>query len=157
MLAARELSIVWGDNPEYWQWICLPESRFSEVAELIDVCGLEIWGKINASMLSSITNYAAYLVFTWNILTYGFDFHPAYGSVSIGGHESEKRSFYLVSEEERREMFQTAAGQLQDNGKQRQHQDSADRGIQYPKRRDDRWLEVELGECFVRGGQDGDL
>ncbi|PIN05168.1 hypothetical protein CDL12_22294 [Handroanthus impetiginosus] len=159
MLAARELSIVWGDTPEYWQWIHLPESRFSEVAELIDVCWLEISGKINTHMLSSRANYAAYLVFTWNTETYryGFRSHPANGSVSIGGHESQKCSFYLVSEEEQREMYQITERQQQDNGEQRQQQDNAERGIQYPKLRDDRWMEVELGECFVRGGQDGDL
>ncbi|PIN22306.1 hypothetical protein CDL12_04984 [Handroanthus impetiginosus] len=250
MLAARELSIVWGDTPEYWQWIHLPQSRFSEVAELLDVCWLEISGKINTHVLSSRTNYAAYLVFTWNTETFGFSLHPANGSVSIGGHESERRSFYLVSEEEQLEeneiaeeepqqleeneiaeeqlqqpeeneiaeellqqleleeneiaeeelrqlqeneiaeeqlqqleeneileeelqQFQEneiaeellqqleeneiAEEQLQDNAEQRQQQDNAERGIQYPKRRDDGWMEVELGECFATGGQDGDL
>ncbi|XP_062149985.1 F-box protein PP2-B1-like isoform X2 [Alnus glutinosa] len=48
MLGARELSIVWGDNPQYWRWISsaelpvLAQSRFSEVALLLDVCWLEI-------------------------------------------------------------------------------------------------------------------
>ncbi|PIM98527.1 hypothetical protein CDL12_28993 [Handroanthus impetiginosus] len=147
MLAARELSIVWGNKPEYWQWIRLPESRFSEVAELLNVCLLEIWGNINTIVLSSCTNYAAYLVFTCSTITYGFKFHPANGSVSISGHEREKRSFYLVPKEEQRQMYQIG-GQLEDE---------AWKGTQYPTRRDDGWMEVELGEYFVKGGEDGDL
>ncbi|XP_059310000.1 F-box protein At2g02240-like [Lycium ferocissimum] len=28
-LGARDLNIVWGDTPEYWEWTSLPESRFA--------------------------------------------------------------------------------------------------------------------------------
>lgn len=28
MLSAMNLSIIWGDTPNYWQWIPIPESRF---------------------------------------------------------------------------------------------------------------------------------
>ncbi|KAK1390728.1 F-box domain-containing protein [Heracleum sosnowskyi] len=34
MLSARELSIAWKDTRYFWRWTSLPESRFSEVAEL---------------------------------------------------------------------------------------------------------------------------
>ncbi|VVA26186.1 PREDICTED: F-box [Prunus dulcis] len=27
MVGARELTVIWGDTPPYWQWISLPESR----------------------------------------------------------------------------------------------------------------------------------
>ncbi|PKA53740.1 Putative F-box protein PP2-B12 [Apostasia shenzhenica] len=63
MLAARELTIVWGENLDYWQWRHLPESRFCEVAELVNVCWLEIYGKIDSRILTKKANYAAYLVF----------------------------------------------------------------------------------------------
>ncbi|PIN01476.1 hypothetical protein CDL12_26010 [Handroanthus impetiginosus] len=148
MLAARELSIVGGDTPQNCQWIRLPGSRFSEVAKLLDVCWLEIGGKINTNMLSSSTNYAAYLVFTWSPMTYRFDWYPAEGSVSISGHETEKHSFYLVSEEDQRQMYHIEAEQLQDN---------AGPDTQYPKPRDGGWMEIELAEYFVKGGKEGVL
>ncbi|CBI38319.3 unnamed protein product, partial [Vitis vinifera] len=62
MLSARDLAIIWGSTPRYWRWFSVPESRFSEIAYLNDVCWLEVKGVINACMLSPRTNYAAYLV-----------------------------------------------------------------------------------------------
>jgi hypothetical protein len=29
MLSARNLTIVWGDTPQYWTWIPLTDSRFA--------------------------------------------------------------------------------------------------------------------------------
>ncbi|KAF7824938.1 putative F-box protein PP2-B12 [Senna tora] len=63
MLSARDLTIIWGPNPEYWEWKNLPDSRFEEVAELLAVCWLEIHGMIESHKLSSNTEYGAYLVF----------------------------------------------------------------------------------------------
>lgn len=63
MLGARLLDITWGDTPQYWEWNSLPESRFSEVAELILVWWLEIKGYIDTKILSPRTTYAAYLVY----------------------------------------------------------------------------------------------
>ncbi|KAK0591814.1 hypothetical protein LWI29_008647 [Acer saccharum] len=63
MISARELSIIWVDNPLYWTWISLPEGRFPIVAELNRVCWFEINGTINTSLMSPVTTYVAYLVF----------------------------------------------------------------------------------------------
>ncbi|KAL3506353.1 hypothetical protein ACH5RR_031735 [Cinchona calisaya] len=52
MLCARELSIAWKND-----------SRFSEVAELLNVCWLDIRGKMKTRVLSLKTTYAAYLVY----------------------------------------------------------------------------------------------
>ncbi|GMY21814.1 F-box protein PP2-B15-like [Fagus crenata] len=38
MLSARELSITWGNDPMYWSWKSIPQSRFLEVAELRTTC-----------------------------------------------------------------------------------------------------------------------
>ncbi|KAJ7960484.1 F-box protein like [Quillaja saponaria] len=46
ILSARELSITWSNEPMYWSWISIPESRFTEVAELKTISWLEIKGKI---------------------------------------------------------------------------------------------------------------
>ncbi|BFG13767.1 hypothetical protein CerSpe_000430 [Prunus speciosa] len=63
MVGARRLSIIGGDTPRYWQWISLPESRFSQVAELKAVCWLDIQGYIETKNLSPRTTYAAYFVY----------------------------------------------------------------------------------------------
>ncbi|KAI3448624.1 hypothetical protein Pfo_005289 [Paulownia fortunei] len=162
MLAARELFIVWGDTPQYWQWISLPESRFSEVAELLDVCWFEIRGKINTKMLSSGTNYAAYFVFTCKSRAFGFEHQPAEAFVAIGGHESEKRTICLDPDGAQRQRYQIVPRRMglfyhRLAHVQRQQDVSMERNTEYPKQRSDGWMEAELGEFFVKGGQDVDL
>lgn len=73
MLCARELNIAWKDDPRYWSWTSLPESRFPEVAELLDVCWLDIRGNMPARLLSLKTNYAAYLVFKTTENSFGLE------------------------------------------------------------------------------------
>ncbi|XP_059628694.1 F-box protein PP2-B11-like [Cornus florida] len=163
MLAARYLTIVWGDTPRYWKWTSLPESRFTEVAELVDVCWLEIRGKIHTQMLSPATTYAAYLVFKWATTVYGFGHRSAEGWVRISGSEGESRSLYLDPDGwqwprtqivprrmgffNRRpaNMVRPLAAML------RQSND------QCPKERGDGWFEMELGEHLNKSGEDGEL
>ncbi|KAG2264447.1 hypothetical protein Bca52824_071526 [Brassica carinata] len=38
MLSAMNISIMWGDTPQYWEWIAFPEARFKRVAKLLDLC-----------------------------------------------------------------------------------------------------------------------
>uniref|UniRef100_A0A804PNY8 Uncharacterized protein n=1 Tax=Zea mays TaxID=4577 RepID=A0A804PNY8_MAIZE len=92
VLSARALSIAWGDDPSCWTWAASPPgSRFPEVAELVDVCWLEISGKLSLSLLSPGTTYAAYLVFTMADDSYGLECHvgmpppKATVTVSSGG------------------------------------------------------------------------
>uniref|UniRef100_A0A0D9YU87 Uncharacterized protein n=1 Tax=Oryza glumipatula TaxID=40148 RepID=A0A0D9YU87_9ORYZ len=47
--------------------------RFPEVAELLDVCWLEITGKLQLSLLSPATTYAAYLVYSFADYTIGLE------------------------------------------------------------------------------------
>ncbi|WVZ73192.1 hypothetical protein U9M48_021533 [Paspalum notatum var. saurae] len=76
MLSARALNIAWGDDPSCWVWAASPPgSRFPEVAELVDVCWLEISGKLSLSLLSPGTTYAAYLVFALADDSYGLECH----------------------------------------------------------------------------------
>lgn len=126
MLAARDLSIIWGDTPQHWQWKSHPKSRFSEVAKLLNVCWLEIRGCINSQILSCGTNYAAYLVFTTDSGMHGFHHLPAEACVGIKGLEMGKHTIYLESDTE------------------------------LLKQREDGWMEVELGQYFVTGG-DNDI
>ncbi|KAK2988691.1 hypothetical protein RJ640_012727, partial [Escallonia rubra] len=138
MIAAKDLSIVWGGTPAYWKWTSLVESRFNEVAELVRVCWLEIWGKMDTRMLSPDTVYAAYLVFKLTAGTYGFDYQPAEVSLGISGIKSETRTVYLEPDG----GLGTVPGE---------------NSAQYPKWRGDDWLEIELGEYVCKGGEDGEL
>ncbi|KAK6911243.1 Phloem protein 2-like [Dillenia turbinata] len=127
MIAPRDLLIVWSDTPTYWNWISLPESRFSEVAELLSVCWLEIRGHIKTSMLSPNTVYAAYLVYKLAAMPYGLDHYPA-----------ELRADYWM----RLETFAAREGETQES---------------YRRERLDGWMEVELGEIYNETGEDGEL
>ncbi|CAA2953722.1 Hypothetical predicted protein [Olea europaea subsp. europaea] len=162
MVAARDLFIVWGDTPEYWQWISLPESRFLEVAELLNVCWFEIRGNINTSMLSSGTTYTAYLVFTSKSGTCGFDYQPAEAMVGISGQDGVKRTVCLDPEGERKHGYQLVPRRIFYNHRmahisRRQGDLSSGRVTEYPKVRADKWMEVELGEFFVGQEQDLDM
>ncbi|XP_020112635.1 F-box protein At2g02240-like [Ananas comosus] len=89
MLLARALSIAWGDTPEYWAWNRIPDARFGEVAELLDVCWLEIVGRIGSSALSPKTAYAAYLVFKIADDWHGLHCPKQETCVTLGGVESK--------------------------------------------------------------------
>uniref|UniRef100_A0A5B7BDD5 Putative F-box protein PP2-B10-like n=1 Tax=Davidia involucrata TaxID=16924 RepID=A0A5B7BDD5_DAVIN len=164
MLAARDLTIVWGDTPKFWRWISLPESRFTEVAVLIDVCWLEICGKIKTCMLSPDTTYAAYLVFKSTAGAYGFQYQPVEGSVGTSGGKGETRTFYLVpdggqGQRHRNQLIPRRIGLFNRAFNMLRQQVSVPRESngQNPKERGDGWMEVELGEYVNKGGEDGEL
>ncbi|KAG8072874.1 hypothetical protein GUJ93_ZPchr0006g44708 [Zizania palustris] len=128
MLSARALHIVWGDTPEYWDWIALTDSRFAEAAELKTVCWLKIDGNIDTKMLSPNSTYAAYMVFKIARVSYGL------ASVSLGGRESRRK----------------VCVQSNDN------EDVHEENVTVPRRRADGWMELEMGEFFNEKGEDGE-
>ncbi|OMO88324.1 hypothetical protein COLO4_20293 [Corchorus olitorius] len=127
MLGAKALSIVWGDTSQYWKWKSLPESRFSEVAELKSMWWLEVRGKIETRILSSRTNYAAYLVFKLNKHKYGFRDRTVALQVNVDG---------------------TAAGEVRNVLLDPQE-------IQQAQNRGDGWSEIKMGEFWNEFGDDG--
>ncbi|CAM8919293.1 unnamed protein product [Rhodiola kirilowii] len=135
MIAARDLSIVWGDSPEYWKWTSVPATRYA-VAELLDVCWLDISSRLDAARLYPYTTFAAYLIFKLTDDSYGFNFPPA--EAYAGNVEGEKSvtNVYLVPEKD---------------------QTGSKRADQYPKPRADGWVEVELGTFFVKGDEDVEI
>lgn len=161
MLSASDIHIVWGDTPDYWQWISLPESRFSEVAELQLVWWLEITGKIRADMLSPGTTYAAYLVFTSKAGLDGFEYPLAEGSVGVSGIGCKTYPVCLDPDgarREAREIIQNWNRRSEYVGLREQHLRILDKGAAHcPKQRIDGWMEVELGQIFVKGGEDIEL
>ncbi|XP_060670759.1 lectin [Ziziphus jujuba] len=65
MLYSRDLSICWVDDCRYWQWTSVKETsdEFIDVAELLNVCWLEINGKFDTAKLSpGILYEVAYVV-----------------------------------------------------------------------------------------------
>ncbi|KAM1039123.1 hypothetical protein ACFX13_034444 [Malus domestica] len=147
MISARELMITWGDTPQYWEWICLPESRFDEVAEVVHVWWLEIRGKIDTRILSPATTYEAYLVFKLREGAYGFEV-PVKVTTGEDGEspiDNKNSTVFLDPEAGRRRQ------------KKKKNNRKKEEMHRFPKERADSWSEVKLGEFFCPGGGDGKL
>ncbi|XP_058770440.1 F-box protein PP2-B15-like [Vicia villosa] len=151
ILSARELSITWSNDPMYWSWRPTTESRFAEVAELRTISWLEIKGKIRTKILTPNTSYAVYLITKVSHRVYGLDSAPAEVSVSVANKVQNSKA-YLYNKfedtlfgENRRKM----------EGKKVMIEDDSYEGIQVPLKRDDGWMENELGE-FLSGDEDDD-
>jgi hypothetical protein len=140
MLSARALSIVWGGTPRYWRWIPLADSRFAEAARLLHVCWLEIRGRMHSQMLSGNTNYAAYMVFKMDDEHYGLDSPIQDAVVSIG----ENRSTRQVCLSGRR--FRRGTRPV-----------PPEAHVQLPQERADGMMELEMGEFFNEGVDDGEV
>ncbi|RXI02425.1 hypothetical protein DVH24_030354 [Malus domestica] len=108
--------------------------RFEEVPELIVVWWLDIRGKNDTRILSPSTVYKAYLA-----RGFGRD-DPLEVKVGLFGEEetSSKRIVFL--------------GRQNITGRPMEIDET-----QYPKKRPDGWLEVEIGEFFCSGEEDGGL
>ncbi|KAF8369753.1 hypothetical protein HHK36_032223 [Tetracentron sinense] len=157
MVAARELTIIWGDTPVYW--------RFSDVAELLDVCWLEIHGKMDTRMLSMKTTYAAYLVFKFRESTYGFSCQPVEVSVRlVGGGGREWHTMYMDPDGCLKRQHQSYKGQVRHIRIRSSHllkNPTLTPWIhcerQFPQERGDGWMEIEMGEFFNDRGEDGEV
>ncbi|GLT68437.1 hypothetical protein SLA2020_406700 [Shorea laevis] len=132
MLAARELYIIWGDTSHYWKWIpsaespVLPQSRFSEVAHLLEVCWLDLGGRIETNILSPNTRYGAYFVYTLVEDHFAGLETPVKVSVKFENENEDEATddaYFLPDTPE------------EQNG-------------QLPRWREDMWLEFEIGEFF---------
>ncbi|KAK4852621.1 hypothetical protein QYF36_025561 [Acer negundo] len=137
LLSARALSITWSNDPIYWCWVHMTESRFSEVAALRTTNWLEIEGKIKTGMLSSNTKYGAYLVIKIRNNAYGLDSEKAELSVQVGDGQAWTGSTYLFGNPDRKNNVE--------------HLRSSSRLIeveQILREREDGWMEIELGEFF---------
>nr|GEU68867.1 hypothetical protein [Tanacetum cinerariifolium] len=161
MLAARDLSIVWGDTPRYWRWVSVPESRFAEVAELMSVCWLEVHGKIDTSLLSKDTHYVAYLVYKSSPDVYGFEHQPAEVSIGVDGVQTQTMTVYLDPEawQKQRHGHGLAGRRLGIINRIRRLGSHSNDGppLNGPKQRPDGWLEIELGKFYNEKGRDGEL
>ncbi|KAG6731282.1 hypothetical protein I3842_01G121500 [Carya illinoinensis] len=135
MLGARELGVIWGDASQYWKWYSLaespvlPKSRFSEVAHLVDVCWLYVWGRIETKILSPNTRYGAYLIYTIGDQSHGLDKPVKLLVRFLDEIRCDYINAYLLS---------------------RTSMDDApeDEDARFPRDREDMWMEIEMGEFF---------
>lgn len=98
------------------------------MAELVNICWLDISYTLDMEKLSPHTNYASYLVYKFTEENSGFEFPPGNSCAGITGEENVISKTYLVPEED---------------------QEGSEKADQYPMMRSDGWMEVELGECFI--------
>ncbi|PUZ78183.1 hypothetical protein GQ55_1G432400 [Panicum hallii var. hallii] len=140
LMVPRALHISWGDTPEYWRWIRLPESRFrfTEVAKLRYVWWLEARGRIRSKMLSQDSTYAAYIVFkTTHRHGHGLDYPPHEASITIAGSTSTHTVCLQYNRSHRHDF----AGNL----------------ALFPNKRTDGWMELEMGQFYNKDGDDGEV
>ncbi|KAE9589662.1 hypothetical protein Lal_00000543 [Lupinus albus] len=154
MLGARALTIVWGDTDYYWRWINKPESRFPEVAELCNVCWLEIHGVLNTNALSPNTHYAAYLVFKVIDNARGFREYPVELSIdTFGGHNSKKNVCLTPNAETLPGYYDEEWIMEMDEMEMHERM----QGLPLPNVRSDGWLEIEMGNFFSSGLEDEEV
>ncbi|KAF8394604.1 hypothetical protein HHK36_020818 [Tetracentron sinense] len=150
ILSARELSITWGNDPMDWSWKSLPESRFSEVAELRTICQLEIHGKIYTGMLTPNTTYAAYLIMKISDRAYGLDSLPAEISLEVGGLVTTGTAYLRRQDSQKQKMEHL----FYSNRMQMLLRSRVIEGDgRVPCDREDGWMEIELGEFVNEGGE----
>ncbi|OEL23755.1 putative disease resistance RPP13-like protein 2 [Dichanthelium oligosanthes] len=89
--------------------------RFEEVAELVDVCWLDIVANIDCRELSPNTRYTAYLVFNLTDRSYGLDSPTQVACINVAGAISRHTvSLYPRAQQQRSRMGSSAHYWLQD-------------------------------------------
>ncbi|CAH2045758.1 unnamed protein product [Thlaspi arvense] len=171
MLSAMDLTIIWGDSPDYWQWNTVPESKFEKVAELRDVCWFEIRGKISCGMLSKGTHYSVYAVFKRaNDGSHGFDHVHVEAGVGFVGKEATKTSVFLEPSDRVPDLPDFlrdslvpvyegfGAGSWEEVEGEKEVVEEPKEVVEEPKERGDGWSEVKLGKFEINdvGCDDGD-
>ncbi|XP_038689908.1 protein PHLOEM PROTEIN 2-LIKE A1-like [Tripterygium wilfordii] len=75
MLFARDLLITWAEEKHFWQWSYQKDSSdvFMDVAELLNVCWLEVHGRLDATKLSPGTLYEVAFVIMLKDPAYGWE------------------------------------------------------------------------------------
>ncbi|KAK4285565.1 hypothetical protein QN277_002249 [Acacia crassicarpa] len=110
MIGAKGLCVIWGDTPRYWNWICIPQSRFSHVAELNHVWWFEVKGSLNIKLLSPKTQYDVFFIFMFGNESYGFTEALVNFSITKGG---EGRSLGVVLDPPGIEVMQREDGWME--------------------------------------------
>ena len=104
--------------------------RFTETPHIKKTTGMSVKGSINLRILSPYTHYVAYFVYVLRV--YIFDYHEVRVSIKfISEGVEEELMKYIVDKE--------VYG----------HPPLEGFGYVHPRKRDDGWTEVEMGEFFT--------
>nr|GMC61438.1 putative late blight resistance protein homolog R1A-3 isoform X2 [Ipomoea batatas] len=133
-LDARSLYIPHvNSRRRYWMWT---RDSGHEVAELVNVCWLEITGTVDTGCLRKITSYSAYLVFKLDPLSQCLE-----TAVACVKYLNDKGNY---GENRRCQVFLAKTRHSGDPG-------------QFPDCRPDGWMEIKLGDFYVSSGNEGEV
>ncbi|KAG1361503.1 F-box protein [Cocos nucifera] len=140
--------------------VTISSKRFSEVAELVRVCWLEIQGKIESSVLTPKTTYAAYLIFKVDQHSRGLGSPNQETTVKLGAQVSTHTVNVqpIVAERQshrhRRNFLNLIWDAILEG-----HTDTEENKIaaRAPQARADGWMEMEMGEFYNDEGEDGEV
>lgn len=112
MLFAKDLSITWGGDTRYWKWpsICESGDVTVDVAELLDVCWLEIYGKFNTKMLSPGILYEVVFVIKLKDPAYGWGVPVNVSLVLPNGYKQERKE--KLQTKPREQWIEVPVGEL---------------------------------------------
>ncbi|KAI3752552.1 hypothetical protein L2E82_24586 [Cichorium intybus] len=145
VLSSRALSISLSNEPNHWSWSNHARSRFSEVIELKTTFSIEIEGKINTKDLSPNTTYGAYLIIQVSDRAFGLD--SIASEISVSKEEcSVSNTAYLCPVDERKQQLESL---LFMNRRRMMEKLVVEGEGRRPSKREDGWMEIELGEFFV--------
>ncbi|KAL4556242.1 hypothetical protein LXL04_038886 [Taraxacum kok-saghyz] len=145
VLSARALSISLSDEANHWTWTTHSTSRFSEVIELKSIPSIEIEGSLNTQDLSPNTTYGAYLMIQVTDRAFGLD--SIASEISVSKNEcSVFNTAYLSPVNERKQQLESL---LFMNRRRMMEKLVVEGEGRRPIKRDDGWMEIELGEFFV--------
>lgn len=114
---------------------------------------LEIEGKIRTGILTPNTLYGAYLIMNVSHRAYGLDSEASEVSIVVG-NKVEKGKAYLYHKDEKELKMETLFYGNRREMLRMVHQDQENEGIPHPSKRDDGWMEIELGEFFSGEGDE---
>ncbi|PON45572.1 Phloem protein [Parasponia andersonii] len=113
MLYARDLSITWAEDNSYWRWPRHKEKtdEVIEVAELMNVCWLEVHGKLDTTKLSPGTLYEVAFVVMVKHPAYGWDTTPVNVALCLPDGSKQERNIDL-SQQPMNQWVEIVAGKF---------------------------------------------
>lgn len=116
------------------------------VAHLRTTNWLEIKGKIKTGILTPNTWYTVYLIMKVSHRAYGLDCGPSQVSVQVEDSVKNEGTAYLCEKDDQKQKMEDLFyGNRRDMLRDR---DTNHEGHRVPFKREDGWMEIEMGEFF---------
>ncbi|CAI9782229.1 unnamed protein product [Fraxinus pennsylvanica] len=118
MLFAQDLLITWSDDKRYWHWSMLKESSDEcfAVAELLNVCWLDVHGKFDTANLSPGIMYEVVFVVMLKDPAYGWEV-PVNVRLTLPDGSTQQQKVKLM-EKPRGQWIEIPAGELKTSSHQ---------------------------------------